>query len=135
MKINHFSYPYGTKDDVGKREFEIVEELGFRSAVTTSVGELSKKTLFNLPRIHINQKVGEKVLKLKQWNGKPFNGTLFVHGEQGVGDLIIHSSMIADLYEIHQDICLTVEERLLSLFKRSFNYINVIAYDSNLKFI
>ena len=64
-KINHFSYPYGTKNDAGKREFEIVKELGFRSAVTTSVGKLSKKKLYNLPRIYINQKTNEKILKLK----------------------------------------------------------------------
>ena len=64
-KINHFSYPYGTKNDVEKREFEIVKELGFKSAVTTSVGKLSKKTLFNLPRIHINQNTHERNLKLK----------------------------------------------------------------------
>jgi len=64
-KIDHFSYPYGSKNDVGKREFEIVENLGFRSAATTSVGKLSKKKLFNLPRIHINQKANEKILKLK----------------------------------------------------------------------
>ena len=64
-KINHFSYPYGSKNDVGKREFELVENLGFRSAVTTSVGQLSKKKLFNLPRIHVNQKTNEKILKLK----------------------------------------------------------------------
>ena len=64
-KINHFSYPYGAKSDVGKREFEIVEELGFRSAVTTSVGEISKKKLFHLPRIHISQSTNEKNLRLK----------------------------------------------------------------------
>ena len=65
LKINHFSYPYGTKSDVGEREYKIVKELGFKSAVTTSVGRLSGKKLFNLPRIHINQKTSEKVLKLK----------------------------------------------------------------------
>ena len=64
-KIDHFSYPFGSKNDVSKREFVLVENLGFRSAVTTSVGKLSKKKLFNLPRIHINQKVNEKILKLK----------------------------------------------------------------------
>jgi len=64
-EINHLAYPYGTKSDVGKREFKIAEELGFKSAVTTSVGRLSKKKLFNLPRIYINQKVNEKILKLK----------------------------------------------------------------------
>ena len=65
LKINHFSYPYGTKSDVGEREYKIVKELGFKSAVTTSVGRLSRKKLFNLPRIHINQNASAKVLKLK----------------------------------------------------------------------
>ena len=45
-KVNHFSYPYGTKNDAGQREFEIVKDLGFHSAVTTSVGKLTKKRLF-----------------------------------------------------------------------------------------
>ena len=65
QKINHFSYPYGTKDDAGIREFHIVEELGFSSAVTTTVGTISKKKLFNLPRIHINHKANKKILELK----------------------------------------------------------------------
>tara|TARA_B100000686_G_C16749580_1_gene951625 strand:- start:659 stop:1606 length:948 start_codon:yes stop_codon:yes gene_type:complete len=64
-KIDHFSYPYGTKGDARKREFKIVEELGFKSAVTTSVGKISKKNLFNLPRIHINENTNERNLKLK----------------------------------------------------------------------
>tara|TARA_Y100000590_G_scaffold456107_1_gene605991 strand:+ start:11533 stop:12480 length:948 start_codon:yes stop_codon:yes gene_type:complete len=64
-KIKHFSYPYGTKEDAGEREFKIVEELGFSSAVTTSVGSVTKKKIFNLPRIHINNKANEKILKIK----------------------------------------------------------------------
>ena len=46
-------------------QIEVEKELGFKSAVTTSVGRLSRKKIFNLPRIHINQKASEKVLKLK----------------------------------------------------------------------
>ena len=65
LKIKHFSYPYGTKSDAGKREFKIVEDLGFSSAVTTTVGRLLRKKIFNLPRIHMNQKLNEKNLKLK----------------------------------------------------------------------
>jgi peptidoglycan/xylan/chitin deacetylase (PgdA/CDA1 family) len=64
-KINHFSYPYGTKNDAGKREFKIVKDLGFKSGVTTCVGTLSKNKLFNLPRIHINQKANERILTIK----------------------------------------------------------------------
>ena len=65
IKIKHFSYPYGSKSDAGEREFEIVEALGFKSATTTSVGRVDKKKLFNLPRIHINQKTNNTNLKLK----------------------------------------------------------------------
>ena len=64
-KIEHFSYPYGTNHDVGKREFQIVKDLGFKSAVTTSVGKLKKRNLFNLSRIHINQNANKDILKLK----------------------------------------------------------------------
>ena len=68
QKINHFSYPYGTENDAGKREFQIVKALGFKSAVTTSVGKLSSEKLFNLPRIHMNQKTNEKILRFKLSN-------------------------------------------------------------------
>jgi peptidoglycan/xylan/chitin deacetylase (PgdA/CDA1 family) len=64
-KINHFSYPYGSKNDAGSREFKIVEDLGFQSGVTTSVGKINKKKLYSLPRIHMNQKSSEKILKIK----------------------------------------------------------------------
>ena len=86
---------------------------------------------------HDSDKVPQRVkniLKLKQWDGKPLDGTLFVHGEQGVGDLIIHSSIIADLRKIQPDICLTVDERMLSLFQRSFKDIDVRGYNSNLNY-
>ena len=76
----------------------------------------------------------KNILNLKQWNGKPFDGTLFVHGEQGVGDLIIHSSIIADLHKIQPDICLTVDERMLSLFQRSFKDIDVHGYSAHLDY-
>jgi len=71
-KINHFSYPYGTEDDVGEREFNIVKKLGFKSAVTTSVGKPTKNKLYNLPRIHINQNTSEKILKFKLSSYYPF---------------------------------------------------------------
>jgi len=76
----------------------------------------------------------KNILKLRQWDGKPFDGTLFVHGEQGIGDLIIHSSIIEDLRKIQSKIILTVDERMLSLFQRSFKDIDVRGYDSNLNY-
>ena len=76
----------------------------------------------------------KNILNLKQWNGTPFDGTLYVHGEQGVGDLILHSSMIADLHKIQPNICLTVDDRMLSLFKRSFKDIDVEGYGAHLDY-
>ena len=72
------------------------------------------------------------ILKLQRWNGKKFNGKLFIHGEQGIGDIILHSSMIQELYKIQQNICLTVDKRLVSLYRRSFKKLEVVSYDSQL---
>lgn len=67
-------------------------------------------------------------LNLNFWDGEKFKGKLFVYGEQGIGDQILHSSMIPDLYKKHSDISLSVDDRLISLFKRSFKYINIHSY-------
>ena len=75
----------------------------------------------------------KNVLNFRQWNGKKFDGTLYVHGEQGIGDLILHSSMILDLYKIQNKICLSVDDRLVSLFRRSFKKINVVGYNTAYK--
>ena len=76
----------------------------------------------------------KKIINLNQWNGSKINNKLFVHGEQGIGDIILHSSIIADLNKIQKKICLTVDNRLVSLFKRSFNKIEVVDYESKLNY-
>jgi peptidoglycan/xylan/chitin deacetylase (PgdA/CDA1 family) len=35
VEIEHFAYPFGTVDDCGQREFRLVRELKFKTAVTT----------------------------------------------------------------------------------------------------
>ena len=76
----------------------------------------------------------KNLLNLNQWNGEKFNGTLYVYCEQGIGDHILHSSMINDLSKIHSDICLIVDKRLENLFKRSFQFIKVSIFNPNNKF-
>ena len=137
------------KKDFGKYYPAIAN---YKKALSISSDYTSAK--YNLARLHLatenfiegwpdyemrhdSDKVPQRVkniLKLKQWNGKPFDGTLFVHGEQGVGDLIIHSSMIADLYKIQPNICLTVDERMLGLFQRSFKDIEIKGYSAHLDY-
>ena len=64
--VNHFAYPFGSPAELGKREIELVEQLHFKTAVTTSLGNIHpvhEQQLFCLPRITINSLTTQKVLK------------------------------------------------------------------------
>ena len=51
-KVNHFSYPFGTINDVSDRELENVKKSGYLTSLTTSYGDVNKKSnLLKLPRI------------------------------------------------------------------------------------
>jgi peptidoglycan/xylan/chitin deacetylase (PgdA/CDA1 family) len=55
--VSHFAYPYGGPDLVGKREFRIAAELGYKTAVTTRPGVLfaeHAEHLTALPRLSLN---------------------------------------------------------------------------------
>jgi peptidoglycan/xylan/chitin deacetylase (PgdA/CDA1 family) len=55
-KIEHFSYPFGSRGEAGKREFDVVRGLGFKTATTTRRGNIflrHGKYLEALPRIPI----------------------------------------------------------------------------------
>ena len=70
--------------------------------------------------------------KVPRWKGEAVRGTLWVWGEQGLGDQILHASMIDDLRSRAGSILLEIEPRLVSLFARSFPDIDVIPFDSRL---
>jgi peptidoglycan/xylan/chitin deacetylase (PgdA/CDA1 family) len=53
--IEHFAYPFGSPPHAGPREFEMVEALGFKTAVTTRVAPLQGRHaahLAALPRVY-----------------------------------------------------------------------------------
>ncbi|MCC7346468.1 MAG: tetratricopeptide repeat protein [Variibacter sp.] len=62
-----------------------------------------------------------------RWDGTPIDGPLLVWGEQGLGDEILHASMIPDLQTRVRSVILEVEPRLVPLFVRSFPGVRVIA--------
>jgi tetratricopeptide (TPR) repeat protein len=69
----------------------------------------------------------------KIWNGKKFDGTLVVHGEQGIGDEILYSSMFPDLVNYHDNLIITTDSRLIPIMQRSFPKVNFInRYNNNL---
>lgn len=62
-----------------------------------------------------------------EWDGRPFDGTLLVWGEQGLGDQIIYGGMLPELAGRARRVVLEVEPRLVPLFARSFPGIEVVA--------
>lgn len=54
------------------------------------------------------------------WRGEPFEGSLYIWAEQGIGDQILHASMLPELRKFPQKKIISVEKKLLSIFKRSF---------------
>jgi tetratricopeptide (TPR) repeat protein len=67
-----------------------------------------------------------------RWHGEALTGKLWVWGEQGLGDQILHASMIDDLRSRASSLILEVEPRLVTLFARSFPGIRVLALDTDL---
>ena len=76
QKVEHFSYPFGTRNEAGQREFKIAKKCGFKTSTTTSIANIFKKhkdLLEQLPRIPVNQKRDNgKINYLNLW----LNGTL-----------------------------------------------------------
>ena len=76
QKVEHFSYPFGTRNEAGQREFKIAKKCGFKTSTTTSIANIFKEhkdLLEQLPRIPVNQKRDNgKINYLNLW----LNGTL-----------------------------------------------------------
>ena len=57
--IDHFSYPFGSSEEVNEREFAIVKECGFKTSTTTRWGNVFQEHRDHkecLPRIPVNEK-------------------------------------------------------------------------------
>jgi peptidoglycan/xylan/chitin deacetylase (PgdA/CDA1 family) len=76
QKVYHFSYPFGSRDEVNEREFAVVKGCGFRTSTTTRWGNIFPKHadhLECLPRIHVNEKRDSKDVRLLSLS---VNGTI-----------------------------------------------------------
>jgi Flp pilus assembly protein TadD len=54
-----------------------------------------------------------------RWDGSP-DKTIIIYGEQGIGDEIFYGSCINDVIDISKKVYIDCDERLETLFKRSF---------------
>ncbi|MDO8298810.1 polysaccharide deacetylase family protein [Lacisediminimonas sp.] len=62
--VTHFCYPFGSRNEVGAREFELARQLGFKTATTTRWGNIfprHRKHLHGLPRVPLTNAF--------DWNG------------------------------------------------------------------
>ncbi len=64
--------------------------------------------------------------KLEKWDGNKSINRLLILPEQGVGDVIFYSSALAALKQFKFDCYMLLDERLISLFSRSFSKVNFI---------
>jgi len=61
-KVKHFAYPFGGKDQVSTREYNLIEDMNFDSAVIGSVYPIKDCNFFSLPRIYVGKNTCEKTL-------------------------------------------------------------------------
>jgi len=69
---------------------------------------------------------------LPPWNGAAMTGRLLVWAEQGVGDEILYSSMLAEARDMVGGLIVLIDRRLLPLFQRSFAGIEFLNKDQPL---
>ncbi len=97
-----------------------------RGVVHLTAGQFAKGWRDYQKRLDINAGATRRAYSQPQWDGKNVDGTLFIWGEQGIGDNILYASMLADLQMRARDVVLEVEQRLIPLFARSFPFLKLI---------
>ena len=55
--VLYFAYPYGTPQEIGSREFQIVKDLGIKMAFMAHQGcvSVNNKDLLRMPRVYLNE--------------------------------------------------------------------------------
>lgn len=63
----------------------------------------------------------------KQWSGGASSVPLYVWAEQGIGDQVLYGTMLRDLEKFPQKKIITVNQKLLPIFSRSFPNYEILA--------
>ncbi|MBX3663222.1 MAG: tetratricopeptide repeat protein [Burkholderiales bacterium] len=66
-----------------------------------------------------------------EWDGRPLDGTLLAWGEQGIGDQILHASMLDDLRPLVRRLVVAVDPRLVMLYRRSMPGIEFVSMEES----
>ena len=58
-QIHHFAYPYGSPNEIGEREYQLIREYDFKTVFSSYGGCITDKNMYNtthLPRIYLHEK-------------------------------------------------------------------------------
>jgi len=64
--------------------------------------------------------------KKELWDGIPFDGTLLIYGEQGLGDQLAFGTILNELLKDQKKVILKLDKRLKNLFEDSFPGLTVV---------
>lgn len=58
QKINHFAYPYGSPNEIGEREYHLINEFNFKTAFIAYGGCITEENKNNthLPRVYLHER-------------------------------------------------------------------------------
>lgn len=62
------------------------------------------------------------------WDGRPVSGTLLVWGEQGVGDVVMYSSLLFRLAAFAGHVIVEIDPRMVDLYARSFPEFEIVPF-------
>lgn len=59
QKINHFAYPYGSPNEIGEREYRLINEFNFKTSFIAYGGcitEENRNNITHLPRVYLHER-------------------------------------------------------------------------------
>jgi tetratricopeptide (TPR) repeat protein len=126
IDLERFQEAVATLDEVIAVKPDAVEAKWNKSLICLGLGRFEEGWALYEHRWAAAKGLVPRLYRQSRWNGRRLDGTLLVWSEQGLGDEILHSSMIPELTERTPTIVLEVEPRLVALFARSFQGVRVI---------
>lgn len=102
-----------------------------RSIALMTSGEIRPHLEDHWTRFEKDKPISTRTWPWPKWNGESLQGKrVFLYGEQGIGDEIIHARCAAQVVKTAEFSILECSERLMGLYQRSFPGINLRAYSN-----
>ena len=57
--VQHFAYPYGSPNEIGEREYQLISEFGFKTVFSSYGGCITNENKHNtthLPRVYLHER-------------------------------------------------------------------------------